>query len=394
MNEYRPLNPPERILMGPGPSNVHHRVYEAMAKPTIGHLDPEFLKIMEEVQELLRWVFKTKNRLTLPVSATGSAGMETCFANAFERGEKVLVGVNGVFGKRMTEVAGKYGLTPVALEKTWGGIFEPEIIESALDRDGSIAGVALVHAETSTGACQPLAEIGQLCRKFNVLFLVDTVTSLGGIDVNVDGWHIDVCYSGTQKCLSCPPGLSPVTFSDRALEKMSNRKTNVESWYFDLSMLRKYWTTGERVYHHTAPVNMIYALREALLILREEGFENLFQRHKDNSKALLAGLAELGIEPLVDEQYRLPQLNAVRIPEKIDDRAVRGALLNEYGIEIGAGLGPLAGKIWRIGLMGQSSNAMNVICFLYALEQILFKFDAVGETGRAVPAAQAVYAGK
>ncbi|MFC1557417.1 pyridoxal-phosphate-dependent aminotransferase family protein [candidate division KSB1 bacterium] len=393
MKEFANLNPSERILMGPGPSNIHRRVYEAMAKPTLGHLDPEFLAIMEEVQELLRWAFKTKNRMTLPVSATGSAGMETCFANLFERGEKVVIGVNGVFGMRMEQVAKKFGLQPVSLTKDWGKVFEPDVFEEVLKSESDVKGVAVVHAETSTGARQPLEEIGQLCRKHDVLFLVDAVTSLGGIELEVDGWNIDACYSGTQKCLSCPPGLSPVTFSDRALDTMANRKTDVESWYFDLNMLRNYWTTGKRAYHHTAPVNMNYALREALLVLHEEGFKRIYARHVLNSSALLAGLAELGIEPLVEEEYRLPELNAVTIPEGIDDAAVRGSLLNDYNIEIGAGLGPFAGKIWRIGLMGQSSNQSNVICFLYALEQILNKLGSLSETGRAVPAAQAVYAG-
>lgn len=391
MKQYERFNPPERILMGPGPSDVHPRVLQAMAAPTIGHLDPEFLKLMDEVQELLRWVFKTQNRLTIPISATGSAGMEACFANAFERCEKVLIGVNGVFGKRMTEVANKYGQIAVSFEKEWGEIFEPDFIQAVLESEADIAGVALVHAETSTGACQPLEEIGKICNKHNVIFLVDAVTSLGGIPIDVDGWNIDVCYSGTQKCLSCPPGLSPVTFSEKALEKIAKRKTDVESWYFDLSMLRKYWTTGERVYHHTAPVNMIYALREALLMLQEEDFESIFARHKLNSRALLTGLAELGIEPFVEEKYRLPELNAVKIPDGVDDKKVRSALLNEYGIEIGAGLGPLAGKIWRIGLMGQSSTQKNVVYFLAALEQILKKMGIVSEVGMALKAAEEVY---
>ena len=391
MKQYEKLNPPERTLMGPGPSNVHPRVLQAMAAPTIGHLDPEFLKLMDEVQELLRWVFNTQNRLTIPISATGSAGMEACFANVFERGEKVLIGVNGVFGKRMTEVAKKYGQIAVSFEKEWGKIFEPDFIRVVLESEAGIAGVALVHAETSTGACQPLEEIGKICSKHDVIFLVDTVTSLGGIPVDVDGCNIDVCYSGTQKCLSCPPGLSPVTFSEKALEKISKRKTDIESWYFDLSMLQKYWTTGERVYHHTAPVNMIYALREALLILGEEGLETIFARHNLNSRALLSGMTALGVEPLVEEQYRLPELNTVKIPEGVDDKKVRSTLLNEYGIEIGAGLGPLAGKIWRIGLMGQSSTQKNVVYFLTALEQILKKMGVVSEGGKAVKAAEEVY---
>ncbi|MFC1493391.1 pyridoxal-phosphate-dependent aminotransferase family protein [candidate division KSB1 bacterium] len=384
MKTYKPLNPPERILMGPGPSDVHPRVLKALSAATVGHLDPEFLKIMDDVKELLRWIFQTENELTIPISATGSAGMETCFANVFERGEKVLIGVNGVFGMRMTQVAKKYGLIPISFEKPWGEVFDPEAISVLFETEADIAGVAVVHAETSTGACQPLEEIGSICKKHNVIFLVDTVTSLGGIPVKVDEWNIDACYSGTQKCLSCPPGLSPVTFSQKALDKMEARKTDVETWYMDLTMIRKYWTENDRAYHHTAPINMNYAIREALLLLHEEGMDSLFERHKLHSKALLAGLAELGIDPQVEEAYRLPQLNAVKIPDGVDDKAVRSTLLNKYGIEIGAGLGPLAGKIWRIGLMGHSSNEKNVIYFLSSLEQIL------GKSG-AVAAAQKIY---
>ncbi len=384
MKSYETLDPTARILMGPGPSDVHPRVLKALSATTIGHLDPEFLKIMDEVKELLRWVFQTENELTIPISATGSAGMETCFANVFERGERILIGVNGVFGMRMTQVAKKYGLTPITFDKPWGEIIDPDAIGALLETEDDIAGVAVVHAETSTGANQPLEEIGQLCKKHDVIFLVDAVTSLGGIPVKVDEWNIDACYSGTQKCLSCPPGLSPVTFSKKALAKMDARTSDVESWYLDLTMIRKYWTEDDRAYHHTAPINMNYAIREALLILYEEGMESLFARHKLHSKALLAGLAELGIEPQVEEAYRLPQLNAVKIPDGVDDKAVRGALLNKYGIEIGAGLGPLAGKIWRIGLMGNSSNERNVIYFLSSLEQNISKSGAVA-------AAQKIY---
>ncbi|MFC1554961.1 pyridoxal-phosphate-dependent aminotransferase family protein [candidate division KSB1 bacterium] len=381
----------ERVLMGPGPSNVNPRVLQAMGVPTIGHLDPEFLKIMDEVQDLLRWLFNTKNRLTMPISATGSAGMEATFANAFERGEKVLIGVNGVFGTRMTQVAKKFGQIPVIMDTGWGSVFEPEKIKEELDKYPDIKGVALVHAETSTGACQPLEEVGEICRDKGVIFLVDAVTSLGGIPVKIDEWNIDVCYSGTQKCLSCPPGLSPVTFSEKALEKMNNRQTEVESWYLDLSMLQKYWTTGERVYHHTAPINMIYAIHESLLILKEEGLDAIHARHKLNSKALLAGLEAIGIKPVVEEEFRLPELNSVYIPEGADDKKVRGDLLNRFGIEIGAGLGPLAGKIWRIGIMGQSSNQNNVVYFLASLEQILKETGILTAVGKAVAAAQEVY---
>ena len=390
MKIYPQLDAPERILMGPGPTNVNPRVLQALASPIIGHLDPKFLEIMDEVQELLRWLFQTKNRFTLPVSGTGSAGMETCFANVFERGDKVLIGVNGVFGKRMTETARKYGIIPIPFEKDWGTIIDHEAVDAALQSEKDIAGVAVVHGETSTGVRQPLEKIGKLYNNHDAIFLVDTVSSLGGVPLYVDEWNIDVCYTGTQKCLSCPPGLAPVTFSDKALDKINQRKSEVESWYFDMSMVQKYWS-DERVYHHTAPINMVYGLREALIMLYEEGFENLFKRHLRNSNALLAGLRELKIAPFVEEAYRLPQLNSVTIPEKIDDKAVRSALLQEFDIEIGAGLGPLAGKIWRIGLMGQSSTQKNVIYFLSALEQILKNLNAISDLGKAAGAAETLY---
>ena len=390
MKTYQQLNAPERILMGPGPTNVHPRVLQALASPIIGHLDPKFLEIMDEVQELLRWLFQTKNRFTLPVSGTGSAGMETCFANVFERGEKVLIGVNGVFGKRMTETARKYGIIPLPFEKNWGAIIGHEAVDAALRSEKDIAGVAVVHGETSTGVRQPLEEIGKLCKNHDAIFLVDTVSSLGGVPLYVDEWNIDVCYTGTQKCLSCPPGLAPVTFSDKALDKINQRKSEVESWYFDMSMVQKYWS-DERVYHHTAPINMVYGLREALIMLYEEGFEMLFKRHLRNSHALLAGLRELELSPFVEEEYRLPQLNSVIIPEEIDDKAVRSALLQEFDIEIGAGLGPLAGKIWRIGLMGQSSTQKNVVYFLSVLEQILKNLNVISDLGKAAGAAELYY---
>ncbi len=390
MKTYPQFNAPERILMGPGPTNVHPRVLQALASPTIGHLDPKFLEIMDEVQELLRWLFQTKNRFTLPVSGTGSAGMETCFANVFERGEKVLIGVNGVFGKRMTETARKYGIIPIPFEKNWGEIIGHEAIEAALQSEKDIAGVAVVHGETSTGVRQPLEEIGKLCKNHGAIFLVDTVSSLGGVRLYVDEWNIDVCYTGTQKCLSCPPGLAPVTFSDKALDKINRRKSEIESWYFDMSMVQKYWS-DERVYHYTAPINMVYGIREALIMLYEEGFEKLFKRHLRNSNALLAGLRELKLSPFVEEEYRLPQLNSVTIPEEIDDKAVRSVLLQDFDIEIGAGLGPLAGKIWRIGLMEQSSTQKNVFYFLSALEQILKNLNVISDLGKAMGEAETFY---
>lgn len=391
MKTYEPLSPPRRILLGPGPSDVHPRVLNAMAAHTVGHLDPYFLKIMDDTKELLRWLFQTKNDLTIPISATGSAGMETCFANIFERGDKVIIGVNGVFGKRMTETARKFGLEVVRLEKEWGDVFSTDEIKKAISENQDAAGIAVVHAETSTGACQPLEEIGKLCKENNMFFLVDAVTSLGGIPLKVDDWGIDACYSGTQKCLSCPPGLSPVTFSPKAVEKIMNRKTEVESWYLDLSMIQKYWTESDRAYHHTAPINAVYGLREALIILHEEGLESLHKRHKFHSDALLAGLKAIGINSYVKDNIRLPELNSVTIPDGVNEAEVRSILLNKYNLEIGAGLGPLAGKIWRIGLMGQSSCERNVIYLLSSIEQILFGMGKLNSCGNAVKAAQEFY---
>jgi len=380
MKEYNELKVPERILMGPGPSNVNPRVLLSMSNPMIGHLDPEFLVIMNEVQELLRWVFQTNNKFTLPVSGTGSSGMETIFANCFERGEKVIIGVNGVFGRRMCEVCEKYGIIPVKIEEEWGKPIKFDDVLETLENNKDVGGIALVSGETSTGVYQPLDEVGKLCKEKNLIFMVDAVTTLGGMPVEVDKWNIDACYSGTQKCLSCPPGLSPVTFSDKAIEKIKNRKTPVETWYMDMTMVEKYWS-DERVYHHTAPISMVYALRESLRIVNEEGLENRFKRHKRNSNALFAGLKELKIVPLVEDIYRLAPLNSVRIPEGVDDAAVRGEFLNKYNIEVGSGLGDLKGKIWRIGLMGESSTEKNVIYFLSSLEEILYKRGVIKSSG-------------
>jgi len=372
MKEYSELKVPERILMGPGPSNVNTRVLLSMSKPMIGHLDPEFIKIMNEVQELLRWLFQTNSQFTLPVSGTGSSGMETLFANCFERGEKVIVGVNGVFGRRMCEVCEKYGIIPLRIEEAWGNPIKTEDIEKALKQNPDVTGIALVHGETSTGVLQPLEEAGQLCKEKNIIFLVDAVTTLGGVPVRVAEWNIDACYSGTQKCISCPPGLSPITFSKKAINKIKNRKIPVETWYMDMTMVEKYWS-DERVYHHTAPISMVYALRESLRIIYEEGLEKRYARHQRNSKALFEGLKDIKIEPLVQEGYRLPPLNSVQIPQGVDDAAVRKEFLSKYNIEVGSGLGDLKGKIWRIGLMGESSSEKNVVYFLSALEEILYR---------------------
>jgi len=365
------LDPPQRTLLGPGPSNVHPRVYRALSTPIIGHLDPEFLKIMDAVQAQLRTVFQTNNPFTIAISATGSAGMEAAFVNVVEPGDTVIVGVNGVFGNRMADIVSRCGAHAVKLEKPWGESIDTGQIEDALAKHRPVKAVALVHAETSTGVLQPLSEVAALCEKHGALFIVDAVTSLGGVPVKVDEWQIDICYSGTQKCLSCPPGLAPITFSEKAVQVARQRKSKIQSWYLDLTMLMDYWSKSSRAYHHTAPISMNFALFEALQIVVEEGLEARFARHSNNSETLLAGLAKLGLRPFVPENIRLPVLNAVEIPEGINDAEVRQRLLREYNIEIGGGLGALAGKIWRIGLMGESSSRANVVALLDALQEIL-----------------------
>ncbi|QDU82102.1 Purine catabolism protein PucG [Polystyrenella longa] len=383
--------PPRRVLMGPGPSDISPRVLSAMAAPTVGHLDPYFLKIMDELQEMLRQVFRTRNQLTLAISGTGSDGMEACVFNLIEPGDKMLVCVNGVFGGRMAEVGRRAGAEVVTIEKPFGEIFTASEVESAL-KEHQPKLIGIVHAETSTGALQPLEEIAKLAHDHNALILADMVTSLGGLPVEVDEWGIDAVYSGTQKCLSCPPGLAPVTFSPRAVEVMDQRKEPVRSWYVDLSLIRNYWG-GSRAYHHTAPINMNYGLHEALRIVLQEGLEARFARHQKNHEALKAGLAAIGIDYAVAEENSLPMLNAVKIPEGVDDKAVRAQLLNQFGIEIGAGLGPMAGKTWRIGLMGEASREANVLSFLAALEQCLAKQGHTLTAGASIAAANKVYAG-
>ena len=369
MTEDRELNPPLRILMGPGPSNVHPRVLRAMSTPLVGHLDPEFLKIMDEVQELLRYVFQTRNQFTVPVSGTGSAGMETGFVNLIEDGDEVVVGVNGVFGERMSDIAGRCGGKLTRVEAEWGNIIPPEKIAEAV-KGKRVKLVAVVHAETSTGAWQPLEEIANIAHNAGALFLVDAVTSLGGCPVKLDEWGIDVCYSGTQKCLSAPPGLSPVSFNERARQVITSRKNKVQSWYLDMSMIEKYWGK-ERTYHHTAPITMVYGVREALRLIQEEGLENCFKRHELNHKALKKGLEKLGLSLHAHEGHRLWMLNTVRVPEGVNEARVRKSFLDEFNIEIGGGLGVLKGKVWRVGLMGYSSREENVLYFLHALEKTL-----------------------
>lgn len=378
--------PSMRILLGPGPSNVHPRVLGALSQPLIGHLDPQFLQVMEEIKRLLRATFQTRNELTIPISATGSAGMEACFVNLLEPGDTAIVGVNGVFGTRMVDIVERCGATAVLLEAPWGRIVEPDDVGRALAQNPEAKLVAIVHAETSTGAWQPLEEIGRAVRAADKLFLVDTVTSLGGCPVRVDDWLIDACYSGTQKCLSCPPGLAPLTFGPRAVAALRQRRRKVQSWYLDLSMIERYWG-DERVYHHTAPISMSYGLLEALRLVEEEGLESRWQRHQRNHEALSAGLTALGLELAAQEGHRLWMLNSVSIPEGVDDAAVRKALLEEFHLEIGGGLGPLRGRTWRIGLMGESSSEANVLLLLSALERVLPRFGHRVDAGSGVGAA-------
>ncbi|TFH23124.1 MAG: alanine--glyoxylate aminotransferase family protein [Myxococcales bacterium] len=386
-----PTLPHDRLLLGPGPSMVSPRVSEAMARPLVGHLDPSFLALLDLVQQDLRAMFRTENPLTLPISATGSAGMEACFVNLVEDGDEVVIGVAGVFGARMADVAERLGARVVRVEAPWGEVIAVERIEEALAGCKRPSMVAIVHAETSTGAWQPLEEIGEIVRAYNALLVVDAVTSLGGCPVEVDAWGIDACYSATQKCLSCPPGLAPVTFGPRALERVENRRTKPRSWYLDLGLIGGYFGTT-RVYHHTAPIAMIYALAEALVIVREEGLEARFERHRRGHDALMAGLEVLGLEPAASEGHRLWMLNSVRVPHGVDEKVVRDALLMRHSIEIGAGLGPLAGKVWRIGLMGESSRLPYVRRFLLALSAELEALGSDVGTGRqAVEAADAAY---
>ena len=387
-----PFNPPQRTLMGPGPSDVSPRVLEALGRPTIGHLDPRFVEMMEEVKGLLQYAFMTENALTMPVSAPGSAGMEACFANLVEPGDKVIVCQNGVFGGRMRENVVRCGGEVVMVEDEWGTVVNPHKVEEALEANPDAKVLAFVHAETSTGAQSDAATLCRLAREYGCLTIVDTVTSLGGTPVKVDEWGTDAVYSGTQKCLSCVPGLSPVTFSDRALEVVKNRKTPVQSWFLDLNLVLGYWGSGaQRTYHHTAPVNSLYALHEALRVLQEEGLEASWARHELNHQALKAGLEVMGIGFVVKEGDRLPQLNAVTVPEGVDEAAVRKALLEAFNLEIGAGLGALAGRVWRIGLMGHASNRRNVLFCLAALETVLTGMKAPIRKGVAVDAAMAVY---
>ena len=387
------FHPPARTLMGPGPSDVNPRILEALSRPTIGHLDPAFIQLMNETKLLLQFAFQTNNALTLPVSAPGSAGMEACFVNLISHGDKVVIAQNGVFGGRMKENVERAGGVAIMVEDDWGTTVDPQKVEDALQTHADAKILAFVHAETSTGARSDAATLCALAQKHDCLTIVDAVTSLGGIDVDVDGWGADAVYSGTQKCLSCVPGISPVTFSERAQQTIKSRKQRVQSWFLDMDLVMGYWGEGaQRAYHHTAPINALYGLHEALVILQEEGLESAWARHQQNHLALAAGLECLGINFVVDADYRLPQLNCVTIPDGADDAAVRKQLLNDYQLEIGAGLGPLAGKVWRIGLMGYASNQKNVLLCLSALDTVLSQQGVAIDSGKAAAAALEAYA--
>jgi alanine-glyoxylate transaminase / serine-glyoxylate transaminase / serine-pyruvate transaminase len=387
------FTPPRRLLLGPGPSQVHPRVLRALSAPLIGHLDPAFRVLMNDIQSLLRNPFQTENRFTIAISGTGSAGMEASIVNIVEPGDAVIVGVNGVFGTRLAAVVERCGGKALRVEAPWGESVDPVAVEQVLRRSGPVKAVVLVHAETSTGVWQPLDAIATFARQHDALLIVDAVTSLGGLPVEVDRIGIDVCYSATQKCLSCPPGLAPFTMSERALSLVKQRRIPCQSWYLDMGLVADYWAEGTRTYHHTAPISMLYALREALRLVEEEGLPSRFARHRSNSEALIAGLNELGLAPLARAGQRLPMLNCVTVPAHVPEAEVRANLLTRYGIEIGGGLGPLKGKVWRIGLMGESSTESNVLTLLNALEELFLRGGWLNTPGVALGAAARVYSG-
>ena len=391
--EIKSFNPPVRTLMGPGPSDVHPRVLAAMARPTIGHLDPAFIGMMDEMKLLLQYAFQTKNALTIPVSAPGSAGMETCFVNLVEPGDKVVICQNGVFGGRMKENVERCGAQAVMVEDPWGASVDPQKLEDALKAHSDARLVCFVQAETSTGVESDVKTLVEIAQRHGCLTIVDAVTSLGGSTLRVDEWGVDAVYSGSQKCLSCTPGLSPVSFSERAADRIKSRKSKVQSWFLDLNLVMSYWGgDGKRAYHHTAPINALYGLHEALAMLAEEGLENAWARHKRNHLALRAGVEAMGLQFLVHESCRLPQLNSIQVPEGVDEALVRQRLLQQFNLEIGAGLGSLAGKIWRIGLMGYTSNPKNILYCLTALESVLGGLNAPIVSGAAADAAAKVLA--
>jgi alanine-glyoxylate transaminase / serine-glyoxylate transaminase / serine-pyruvate transaminase len=384
------LNPPARILLGPGPSNVNPRVMKAMTSPVVGHLDPAFVDVMENIKRLLRIVFQTANEITFPVSGTGSSGMETALMNLVEDGDDVVVAIAGAFGERLADAASRLGARIHRVEAEWGRIVEPERIEAALKAAGKPKLLAVVHAETSTGMHQPVEELGTMAHRYGALMLLDAVTSVGCVPVEIDRWEVDACYTCTQKGISAPPGLAPVTFSERAMLAVRGRKAKPSSWYFDLSMIERYWS-AERLYHHTAPITMNYGLYEALRIVIEEGLDRRFARHRANATAVWAGLKAIGLKPVAQEGHRLPQLAVVAIPDGIDDAKVRGELLRDFNIEIAGGLGPFKGKVWRIGLLGESSTRTNVMTVLNALESVLSAQGLELARGAALKAADQVY---
>jgi alanine-glyoxylate transaminase/serine-glyoxylate transaminase/serine-pyruvate transaminase len=383
-------NPKPKLLLGPGPSNADPRVLRALSEPTLGHLDPDFVAIMDETTELLRYVFGTRNELTIPISGTGSAGQETAIVNSVEHGDKAIICVAGVFGERMVDMAQRAGATVIRVDAPWGQIINPDDVRKAVKENPDAKIVGIVHAETSTGVLQPLEEIAGIAHEKGMRIVVDAVTSFGGVEVPVDKLGLDFVYSGTQKCLSCPPGLAPITVGERGLEFIRSRKTKCQSWYLDLSMISRYWG-GERFYHHTAPVNMIYALNEALRIIKEEGLEARWARHRLNQKALIAGLEAMGMRLVVKPEYRLPSLTTVYFPEGVEDALARKRLLDEFSIEIGSGLGVFKGRVWRIGLMGTNSTKGSVLTFFAALEDILVSMGAKIPAGAGLQAASAVY---
>jgi alanine-glyoxylate transaminase/serine-glyoxylate transaminase/serine-pyruvate transaminase len=398
MTQYAPskritsFHPPQRTLMGPGPTEIHPRVLTTMSQPAIGYLDPVFVEMMEELKSLLRYVYQTKNPLTFPLSGPGSVGMEFCFVNLVAPGDKVVVCQNGVFGGRMLENVLRCGGTPIVVEDKWGDPVDPQKVEDALKKNKDASVVAFVHAETSTGAQSDAKELTRVAHKHGALVIVDAVTSLAGTPVRVDEWELDAIYSASQKCLSCTPGLSPVSFSERMVEHVKKRKDRIHSWFLDMNLLLGYWNAGTRTYHHTAPTNALFALHEALLLIREEGLENCWARHQRHYVALKAGLEAMDLEFLVEEEYQLPQMNAVLCPEGVDEAQVRSRLLSEFGLEIGAGLGPLKGKIWRFGLMGYSCRPDNVMLCLSALGSVLDDMGYPVHVGDAESAAHGAYA--
>jgi alanine-glyoxylate transaminase / serine-glyoxylate transaminase / serine-pyruvate transaminase len=384
------LQPSARVLLGPGPSNVHPRVMKAMLSPVVGHLDPDFVRVMDDIKKLLRIVFQTANEITFPVSGTGSAGMETAMANLIEDGDEVIVAVNGAFGERIADTAARLGAKVHRVEAEWGSIVEVEQLEAALKAARQPKLLAVVHAETSTGVYQPVEELGGLAHRYGALMVMDAVTSLGCVPVEIDHWQIDVCFSCTQKGIGAPPGLAPVTFGERAMQTVRSRKQKCRSWYFDVALIERYWGP-DRLYHHTAPISMNYAIYEALRIVVEEGLKTRFKRHALNAAALQAGIQAMGLELAAQQGHRLPQLTAVRVPEGIDDAKVRADLLRIFNLEIGAGLGVFKGKVWRIGLMGESSRRENVMLVLNALETVLAAQGMEIARGTALVAADTSY---